>query len=312
MNDLSYRMALAHLPRWRNERINELISFITEGKNISLQDFFELNPKEREREFLLSPKETEDLEKVKSELGDYFLFADTLPKQGFEIIPFTSDKYSQTLKKNLQQKYSPPLLYTRGNIKLLHEASVAIVGSRRASETAMEFTQNIAKICAKNYQVVVSGFAKGVDKTALDATLEVNGHSIIVLPQGITTFTSGFKTYEQKLVDGDILILSTFHPNAPWNVGLAMSRNIYIYGLAEKIYVAESDFSGGTWSGVNDGLRKKRTIYVRKPESGEKNANDLLIEKGAIPVDMNGKPLAGTHQQQNNKKEDIVQGKLFE
>lgn len=43
-----------------------------------------------------------------------------------------------------------------------------------------------------------------------------------------------------------------------------------------------------TWEGVNDGLRKKRPIYVRYPEKGEKNANLLLIQKGAAAVDMNG------------------------
>ena len=54
------------------------------------------------------------------------------------------------------------------------------------------------------------------------------------------------------------------------------------------IYVAESSEKGGTWSGVMDGLRKGRTIYVRKPHSREKNANNLLISKGAKAVDIEG------------------------
>jgi len=84
------------------------------------------------------------------------------------------------------------------------------------------------------------------------------------------------------------LVLSTFHPKATWSVQLAMARNPIIYGLAKEIYVAESSNKGGTWSGVIDGLRKKRTIYVRKPDVNEKNANLLLIQKGAKPVDLNG------------------------
>ena len=58
--------------------------------------------------------------------------------------------------------------------------------------------------------------------------------------------------------------------------------------MASHIYVAQSDDKGGTWSGVIDGLRKNRTIYVRWPETGEKNANGQLIQKGAMPVDING------------------------
>ena len=105
------------------------------------------------------------------------------------------------------------------------------------------------------------------------------------------TFGSGFKKYYKQIVDGDVLVLSTFFPKAPWMAELAMARNPIIYGLADEIYVAESAEKGGTWSGVVDGLRKSRKIYVRKPEVDENTANDLLIQKGAIAVDFNGTPL---------------------
>jgi predicted Rossmann fold nucleotide-binding protein DprA/Smf involved in DNA uptake len=52
--------------------------------------------------------------------------------------------------------------------------------------------------------------------------------------------------------------------------------------------VAESDNKGGTWEGAMEGLKRKRTIYVRVPEPGEKNANLKLVELGALPVNRNG------------------------
>ncbi len=136
--------------------------------------------------------------------------------------------------------------------------------------------------------MIVSGFAKGVDKHALDAALKYKGQSIIVLPQGITTFKSGFKDYNKQIIGGDVLVLSTFYPKAPWSVEHAMARNPIIYGLASEIYVAESGEKGGTWSGVMDGLGKGRSIYVRKPGPTEKNANGVLISKGGIAVDQEG------------------------
>jgi DNA processing protein len=120
-----------------------------------------------------------------------------------------------------------------------------------------------------------------------------------VLPQGVLTFGSGYKEYYKPIVSGNVMVLSTFHPKAPWRSELAMARNSLIYGLAEEIYVAESGESGGTWSGVIDGLRKGRKIFVRQPEAGEKNANELLIQKGAVPVDMNGDEI----QSEKNKFE---------
>lgn len=214
--------------------------------------------------------------------------------QGFEIIPINFHDYPKTLKENLKLKYSPPLLYIKGNKQLLHESSVAIVGVRNASEAALQFTEAVAQKCVKDYKVVISGFAKGVDRLALDSTLKYHGRSIIVLPQGIMTFASGFKKYYPQIVEGDVLVVSTYFPKSPWNVGLAMGRNTYIYGLAAEIYVAESDSSGGTWSGVISGLRKGRKIYVRKAEPNERNANNILLSKGAIPVDSEGNCIAQT------------------
>lgn len=289
--DYPYWMALSHLPKWGNGKINELIIDILHHKKISFYEFFSLDEKELKDEFKLSADQIIDIEKVKSELPNYSFLAESLLEQGFQLIPLNSKDYSETLKQNLKTKDSPPLLYVKGNIKLLNEDSLAIVGSRKASDISLEFTKNIAKKCAENYEVVVSGFAKGVDKMALDATLEFNGHSIVVLPQGILTFGSGIKKYFKKIIGGDVLILSTYHPKVSWSVGLAMNRNTYIYGLAKTIYVAESDSKGGTWNGVMDGLKKGRKVFIRKPEPDEKNANNMLIMQGAIPIDWFGKPI---------------------
>lgn len=296
-------MAFAHLQNWRTERINRLIVEILHNKKISFTDFFRMSQTEWQVEFNLSDKEVSDLLNTKNELPNYSFLAESLLEQGFDLIPINSEYYSNTLKQNLKLKFSPPLLYTKGNNKLLNEDTVAIVGSRKASDISLEFTKQIAQKCAKSYEVVVSGFAKGVDKAALDYSLEVNGHSIIVLPQGVLTFGNGFKKYYKQIVEGDVLVLSTYHPKAPWSVGLAMGRNVYIYGLAKKIYVAESNSDGGTWAGVNDGLRKGRRILVRKPEPGEKNANEILIQKGAIPVDSNGEII-------ENLKDDNLEIKI--
>jgi predicted Rossmann fold nucleotide-binding protein DprA/Smf involved in DNA uptake len=212
-----------------------------------------------------------------------------MQNEGYEVIPVASADYSPTLKTNLKATASPPVLYIKGNRKILYERSIAIVGSRNAADISLQFTDNIAKLASKEYKVVVSGFAKGVDKQALDSALKYKGQSIIVLPQGIMTFGSGFQKYYRQIVDGDLLVLSVFQPKAPWQASLAMARNAIIYGLAAEIFVAESSGSGGTWSGAIDGLRKGRKTFIRKPEPNEKNANELLIKKGAIPVDMEGK-----------------------
>lgn len=280
-------MALAHLPKMSNKTKNDLI-VKTFQEGLTIIDLFHLDRITLKSKYQLTDNEISAFEESKKELANNAFIVEDLFEQGYDIIPITSENYSSILKNNLKRAYSPPLIYTKGNKQILKEKSIAIVGSRDASAAALEFTDNIALEASKNFKVVVSGFAKGVDKQALDSAIKYNGQSIIVLPQGIMTFDSGFKKYYKQIIDGNVIVISTFFPKAPWNIKLAMARNPIIYGLAEEIFVAESSEKGGTWSGVMDGLRKERKIFVRKPERDEENANMILIEKGALPVDMFG------------------------
>ncbi len=285
--ELSYWITLAHLPKIRTRVKNEIIVRLFEQQK-TIIDFFNFTEDIWKTKFDLSDIDISIIKSSIDELPNNSFLVESLIEQGYKILPITSPEYSPILKKNLGRSFAPPVLYTKGNLQILKEDSIAIVGSRKANETSLFFTDNIAKKASKDYKVVVSGFAKGVDKQALDSALKYKGQSIIVLPQGITTFKSGFKKYYKQIIEGDVLVLSTFHPKATWSVQLAMARNPTIYGLAKEIYVAESSNKGGTWSGVIDGLRKNRIIYVRKPDANEKNANILLIQKGAKAVDING------------------------
>lgn len=292
MQDEAYWIALAHLPRWGYLKINNLIIKFHHEYKLSIEDFFQLSEDKWISQFALENKDVVDLKQAKSELANHAFLAESLYNEGYELIPIISPEYSRTLKDNLKTAHAPSLLYIKGNKQILKEKSIAIVGSRNASDVSLEFTDHIARLASEEYKVVVSGFAKGVDKQALDSAIHYKGQSIIVLPQGIMTFASGFKTYYKQIIDGDVLVLSTFFPKAPWKAELAMARNTIIYGLADEIYVAESSDKGGTWSGVVDGLRKNRKIFVREAEVSENTANDLLIQKGAIAVDFNGVPIA--------------------
>jgi predicted Rossmann fold nucleotide-binding protein DprA/Smf involved in DNA uptake len=308
MKEAPYWIAITQLPRWSYQITNSLIVKFHHENKITIDEFFSLSKEQWRDEYGLDEKQILDLEVVKRELPANAFLAESFFSQGYKIIPIISSEYSKTLKENLKINNAPAVLYTKGNTQMLHEKSLAIVGSRLASERALQFTDNIAKLASKEFKVIVSGFAKGVDKQALDSAILHKGQSIIVLPQGIMTFGSGFKQYYKQIVDGDVLVVSTFFPKAPWRSELAMARNPIIYGLANEIYVAESAEKGGTWSGVVDGLRKGRVVYVRQPDPGETNANHLLIEKGAIPVSFDGAPLKTPPA----KKDDgPIQEKMF-
>ena len=284
-NHFSYWMAFAHARNFSNRRKVEFLIQSVHDK-MTIEDALTAIKQNNKLDFDFKDKEWAGLKEEVDKLPNYSFLYEELTDQGYELINiFQKGHYPQILKDNLK-KDAPILIYTKGNRSLLDENTVAIVGARKSGKKSLTFTDNISKKMVNDGNVIVSGFAKGVDRKALDSALKYKGKSIIVLPQGILTYTT--KKYYEHIVEGDVLLLSTYHPKAPWSVGLAMDRNKTIYGLSKVIYVAESNDKGGTWEGVKNGLKRKRTIYIRVPDGKEKNANKKLIELGAIPVDMDG------------------------
>lgn len=299
--ELTYWITLSLIPKMWTKRKNEIyVNCYQHEPQISIIDLFE----DATNWDIVGLNELEktQFKEAKSQLANYSFLVEELITQGYDIIPITSNEYPQLLKDNLKYN-APTVIYAKGNKALLQEASIAIVGSRNADTKSLVFTERIAKNAVSANKVVVSGFAKGVDRQALDSAVRVGGKSIIVLPQGIMTFASGFKQYFKYIVQGNVLVISTFAPKAPWSVEFAMSRNSIIYGMASEIFVAQSDDKGGTWAGVIDGLRKNRPIYVRYPDNNEKNANLLLIQKGASAVDVNGKLLIISSDKQKSSEQ---------
>lgn len=299
--ELTYWVTLALMPQMWTKRKNEIyVNCFNHNPKISIIDLFE-KPSSWD-ELSLKDSEKEIFKTAHDQLSNNSFLVEDLLAQGYDIIPLHSDNYPSILKKNLKVA-APTVIFSKGNKNLFQENSIAIVGSRNADQISLSFTDNIAQKASSENKVVVSGFAKGVDRQALDSALENGGKSIIVLPQGIMTFASGFRQYYKAITQGRLLVMSTFAPKAPWRKELAMARNSTIYGMASEIFVAQSADKGGTWSGVIDGLRKKRTIYVRYPENNEKNANIDLIKKGAVPVNMQGDvcvPTINTEEEQQN------------
>lgn len=303
--ELTYWLTLTHIQGFTTKLVNSLIKIFHHDLKISIVDFFdEINENKDNKEnkeyeeneerllklYKLNRAQIEALKENKKKLNSNSTLVERIINYGIEMIPIISTDYPVTLKQYLKYN-SPPLLYIKGNKNLLKEDAIAIVGSREPSQESLNFVDCIVKKYVQEGRVIVSGYAKGIDKYALDCALKYNGKSIIVLPQGILSFLE--KNYNDKLYANieRILILSTFHPLTPWDVKLAMARNRIIYGLSEKIFIAQANEKGGTWAGAIEGLRIKNNIYIPRVSNDPKHPHNLLISKGAKSVDLNGNPI---------------------
>ncbi|WP_352423906.1 hypothetical protein [Proteiniphilum sp.] len=87
--ELTYWLALAHVPKIRTKTKNEIIVRLFEqGKSII--DFFELEYSSWKLEYQLNKSEAELLLEAKKELPNYAFMVEDLLEQGYNIIPITS------------------------------------------------------------------------------------------------------------------------------------------------------------------------------------------------------------------------------
>ncbi len=193
-------------------------------------------------------------------------------------------EYPSLLKTALTRSQIPPILFYMGNFDLLKRQTIAIIGSRNANEASLSFTRETSHYLAEHGANIISGYARGVDQAAYEGATSTKGCTTAVLPHGIRKLSkTQLRDLQPKIESGNVLLLSQFHPDAPWLVSRAMERNNVVTGLAQVVIVAESDSKGGTWEGANGALKQERPLYVRQTGTSLPG-NNLLIDKGGLPL----------------------------
>ena len=79
----------------------------------------------------------------------------------------------------------PPVLFLHGNIQLLQQPKIAIVGSRKATPQAVQIAKQFGQALSEQGITVVSGFADGIDAAAHQGALLGRNSTIGVLGTGI-------------------------------------------------------------------------------------------------------------------------------
>ncbi len=204
-------------------------------------------------------------------------------RSGIWIICRSDDDYPSRYRNGLK-KSAPAILYGVGDKSLLEGGGLAIVGSRNVDSVGEAFARDVAAWCARGRHPVVSGGARGVDKTAMDGALDAGGTVIGVLADSLLK-TSVSREAREAIAENRLLLISHCHPKAPFNVGTAMGRNKLIYAMADAGLVVSSEYrKGGTWAGAEEELKRKspRPVFVRVGP-GSPVGNARLEDLGAIP-----------------------------
>lgn len=203
--------------------------------------------------------------------------------KGLWVLCRSDEAYPQRLKQHLK-RCAPPILYGAGDRTMLSKGGLAVVGSRHIDAEAESFARAVGRSAAQSGMQLISGAAREVDETAMHGAFEEGGAVIGVMADSLLRAAVSGK-YREGIRSGQLVLISTYNPEAGFNVGNAMGRNKYIYALADFAVVVSSDYQeGGTWAGADEELRREsgRPVFVRTG-AGVPRGNTELLRKGAKP-----------------------------
>lgn len=192
-----------------------------------------------------------------------------------QAITILDKKYPKQL---LDLQYPPFVLFYQGDISLLENDLIAVVGSRNYSEYGKRCTIDIVKRLDKKY-VIVSGLAKGIDSIAH----RYARRTIAVLGNGLNYYYPNENKDLYEKLQKDQLVISEYPLNVKPKKYHFPFRNRIIAALCKSIIVTEASYKSGTMLTVNEGLTLNRNIYA-VPYRYDETINcgtNILIQQGA-------------------------------
>ena len=181
---------------------------------------------------------------------------------------------------------APVLLYCMGDLSLLANPAVAVIGSRKATPRGQALAGHMAGAFASWGITVVSGMAWGIDKAAHEAALDRTGSSIAVLGTGIDVPypRANTRLYDRMAAKG--LLVSEFAPGTPALRENFPIRNRIISGLSLGVIVVEAASRSGTLITSRLALEQGREVYAVPGAalSGQSLGCQELVRQGAKPV----------------------------
>jgi DNA processing protein len=214
-----------------------------------------------------------------------------MEKCGATLITRSSEDYPRLLNMFTS---APPVLFVRGDAKVLSNQSLAFVGTRQPSEYGITMTRELVAGAVNAGMCVISGMAAGIDATAHRAALDSGGKTAAVFGCGVDIIYPR----ENDKLSRDILsngcLVSHFPMGTEPLRGNFPARNAVIVGLSLGTVVTEAPEKSGALITADLTLRAGRKLFVvpgNATSSKSKGSNELLM-KGAHPVLMIGNVLS--------------------
>ena len=168
---------------------------------------------------------------------------------------------------------APGCIWARGDLRLLERSGIALVGSRELRPENERFARELGSHAAKQGLTLISGNARGADRTAQNSCLAAGGGVISILADRLT----------DHVPPENVLYLSEEGYDLEFSSQRALSRNRCIHALGLAAIAAQCALgTGGTWDGSVKNLRCGWSpLYIF--DDGSESA-ELLAQMGAEKI----------------------------
>ncbi len=205
--------------------------------------------------------------------------------KNLDFITYTDIQYPYLLK----QIYNPPMtLFYKGDLSRCNfNRTVAVVGSRKASDSAKTVLTSIISELKNTDICIVSGLAIGIDSCAHQAAIKNNLATIGVIASGFDfIYPKQNKYLYDKIEKEQGVVFSEYWPSfdpLPWRFP---HRNRIVTGLSKGTLVAEAAMKSGALISANLCLEQNRELMCMPGLLTNPNTEGIykLIKNGASVV----------------------------
>jgi DNA processing protein len=201
---------------------------------------------------------------------------------GAKLVTVLDDDYPA----NLRVIYNlPPFLFYRGRLEREDARSVAVVGTRDASDDGIDRARLMASLLALHDVTVLSGLARGIDTAAREETLARGGRTIAVLGTGILhCYPRENAELAERIAQAGALV-SQFWPSQPPTTYNFPRRNVVTSGMSQGTVVIEANETSGAKMQARLALEHgKRVFLVSRLVTSQPWAQKYVETRGAIEL----------------------------
>jgi DNA processing protein len=178
---------------------------------------------------------------------------------GVSVVVESEDAYPQPLRSIPDP---PGVLFVRGQILPSDGISVAIVGTRHATQYGIAQSERLAAGLARCGYTIVSGLARGIDAAAHRGAMKAGGRTIAVLGSGVLNVYPP----EHEALAGEVVahgaLISENPPRSPPLSGAFPQRNRIITGLSLGVIVVEASDRSGALISARHAMEQGREVFA--------------------------------------------------